>query len=48
MCKNLYLPLVGMGLKVEILGHMAMMYLTFWRIAKLYFKVAAPIGTPQL
>ena len=43
-CEHLFSILLGIYLKVECLGHMMTLYLTFWRNAKLFPKVWTPFA----
>ena len=42
LCGHMFSRLLGIYLRVELLGHTVTLYLTFWETAKLFSKVAAP------
>ena len=46
-CGHIFLFLLGIYLGVDLLGHMVMRWLTFWRTTRLFPKVAAPLYIPS-
>ena len=44
LCGCVFSLLLGRYLGIELLVHMITMYLTFWGVAKLFFKVAIPVS----
>lgn len=40
--------LLGIYLKMELLGHMVSIYLGFWQMGTLFFNVSAPFKFPSV
>ena len=44
LCGHVFSLLLGRYLGIELLVHMITVFLTFWGVAKLFFKVATPVS----
>ena len=44
--EHMFLVLLGVYLRVELLGHMVILYLTFWGTTRLFSAVAVALYNP--